>query len=213
MLWIGGRAALHFRMRLGWRIEQVLTARWNLGSLVGSDFVAMDYDPFYSARLRIARAKEHLQDLKTQIDRFFSEKPYTRIIEPDPDDTHEIHKIRLTKRFPFRWRILATEVIEHARSSLDHATWAAAYLKTRNPNLEFGTFPFVRSVDCIDAKIKGVSKDCPAEIQALLREFEPYKGGNEVLYVLNDMCNLSKHALVTFMAKAWASGEMRGLPP
>jgi hypothetical protein len=172
----------------------------------------MDFDQFYSARLRLARAKEHLQDLDSQIDRFFSEKPYTRIVEPDPDGIHKILKIRLTKRFPFRWRILATEIIEHARSSLDHATWAAAWLNTKNPNLEFGVFPFVKDGAKLAERINGASKDCPAEIRALLRTFKPYKDGdgNKLLYALSDMCNLSKHALVTFMPKAWATGKIRG---
>jgi hypothetical protein len=172
----------------------------------------MDYDPFYSARIRIARAQEHIQDLETHIGRFFGEKPYTRIVEADPNGTHEIHKIRLTKRFPFRWRLLATEVIEHARASLDHATWATAYLRTKNPNFRFGLFPFASDAAHLAAKIKGISKDCPPEIQALLAMFKPYKGGNDLLFVLNDLCNLSKHALITFMASAWASGEIRSIP-
>ena len=171
---------------------------------------AIEPNSFYSAKLRIARAQEHLRDLEAKIISFFGEKPYTRVAEPDPNGTHEIHKIRLTKRFPFRWRILATEVIEHTRSSLDHATWVSAYLHTRNPNLKFGLFPFARDATKIDHRIKGVSKDCPPQIQALLRTFEPYQGGNDLLFFLNDMCNLSKHALITFVANATASGTIRG---
>jgi hypothetical protein len=167
-------------------------------------------DSFYSAKLRLTRADEHLTDLKARIVTFSDEKSYTQIAEPDPDGIHEIHKIRLTKTFPFRWRVLATEVIEHARASLDHATWATAYLHTRNPNLEFGVFPFASDETKIDNRIRGVSKDCPPEIQALLRTFKPYRGGNDLLFVLNDMCNLSKHALVTFMAKAVAAGTIKG---
>jgi hypothetical protein len=178
---------------------------------VGSDFAIMDYDPFYSARLRIARAQEHLQDLETQINSFFGEKPYTRVVEDDPDGIHEIHKIRLTRRFPFRWRILATEIVEHARSSLDHATWASAYLRTNNPNLEFGVFPFASDATKLANRIKGVSKDCPPEIQALLGRLQPYKGGNDLLFALNDLCNLSKHALIMFIAGATAMGEIQGV--
>jgi hypothetical protein len=98
-------------------------------------------DGFYSAKLRIVRAQEHLNDLKAQINRFFGEKPYSRIVEPDPNGTHKIYKIRLTKPFPFRWRILATEIIEHSRASLDHATWASAFLY----NLVFSRSPIMQS--------------------------------------------------------------------
>jgi hypothetical protein len=167
-------------------------------------------DSFYSAKLRLARAQQHLNDLKTHIDNFFRENPYTRIAEPDPDGVHEIHKIRLASRFPFLWRILATEIIEHARASLDHATWASAYLHTKNPNLEFGVFPFASDETALVNRIKGTSKDCPPEIQALLRTFQPYPRGNELLFALNDMCNLSKHALLTFMANATMTGVVTG---
>lgn len=170
-------------------------------------------DAFYSAKLRLTRAQEHLDDLIAQIDRFFSEKPYTRITDPDGNGTHEIYKIRLTKPFPFRWRILATEIIEHARASIDHATWASAYLYKRDPNVEFTTFPFSDSVERLVNRIKGVSKDCPPAIQELIMEFKPYDGGNGLLCILNDMCNLSKHALVTFIAGARVGGVVRMASP
>jgi hypothetical protein len=171
---------------------------------------ADDNDAFYSAKLRIRRAQEHFDDLKAQISSFFAEKPYTRIVEPDPNGTHEIHKIRLTKRFPLRWRILATEVIEHLRATLDHATWATAYLRTGNPNVEYGLFPFSNNATNFENRMRGLSKDCPPEIQALLRTFEPYKGGNDLLYMLNDMCNLSKHALIAFIGAANTNVQITG---
>jgi hypothetical protein len=167
-------------------------------------------DNFFSAKLRLTRAEEHLNDLITRIDGFFSEKPYTKIAEPDPDGIHETHKIRLTKRFPFRWRVLATEVIEHARASLDHATWICGWLSTQNPNIEQVAFPFARTAGDLDNSIRRRSKNLPPEIQALLRSFQPYQGGNDDLFVLNDLCNLSKHALVTFMPRAAATGTISG---
>jgi len=171
---------------------------------------ALGPDAFYSAKLRIGRAQEHLADLEARFNSFFSEKPYTRITEPDPNGTHEIYKLRLTKQFPFRWRILATELIEHARASIDHATWASAYLHTRNPDLKFGVLAFVRKPEHFEARLKGASKDCPPEIQAFLSTLKPYQGGNDLLWIMNDMCNLSKHALVTFLAGATVSGTIKG---
>jgi hypothetical protein len=167
-------------------------------------------DAFYSAKLRLTRAEEHLNDLKAQIDRFFAEKPYTRFPEPDPNGTHKVYKIRLTQRFPFRWRILATEIIEHARASIDHATWASAFLKTGDPNLKFGLFVFSKDPTKLDERIKGWSKDCPIEVQDIIRDFKPYDGGNGLLCVLNDMCNMSKHALTAFVAGARVGGEIKG---
>jgi hypothetical protein len=170
-----------------------------------------EFDPFYSAKVRIDRAKKHLNDLEAEIDQFFAKNPYTPIVEPDPDGVHQIHKLKFTQRFPFIWRILSTEIVEHLRSALDHATWATVYLKTGNPNLEQAAFPFAKTATDLDNSMRRRSKDVPTEIQALLRTFQPYEGGNDILYFLNNLCNLSKHALITFMGVTALDGEIRGV--
>jgi hypothetical protein len=169
-----------------------------------------DDDPFSSAGARISRAQEHLEILQAQISSFFDERPYIHVVEADPNGTHDIHKIRVTKPFPLQWRILATEIIEHLRAALDHVVWVTAYLATANPNVEFATFPFSNNSANFENRMKGLCKDVPSEIQALLRTFEPYKGGNDLLYTLNDMCNLSKHALVTLVGCATSGGQIKG---
>jgi hypothetical protein len=80
----------------------------------------------------------------------------------------------------------------------------------QDPDLEFGTFSFSNNPINLANRIKGSSKDCPIEIQDLMKTFEPYDGGNGLLCVLNDMCNLSKHALTTFVAGARAGGAISG---
>ena len=170
-----------------------------------------DNDPFYSAKLRIARAQEHLETLETQISTFFAEKPYVHIVEPDPNGTHEIHKIRLTKPFPFLWRILATEIVEHLRASLDQVTWQTVLLATGNPNSSQAAFPFGKTAVDFENSIRRRSKDIPAQIQALIRTFEPYEAGKgQLLYMLNDMCNLSKHSLIALIGAATTQGKISG---
>jgi hypothetical protein len=165
---------------------------------------------FYSAHLRIERAEEHLKDLETRIDKFFGKKPYATVTEPDPDGLHEIHKIKFTERFPFRWRILATEVVEHARASLDHATFASHLASGGHPDARNVAFPFGRTAADLDNSIKGRSKDLPTEIQARVRNFNAYESGNGPLYYLNELCNISKHAMISFAAGAILDMEIEG---
>jgi hypothetical protein len=154
---------------------------------------------FYSAHVRLDRAKEHLDDLEAQIDQFFRKKPYTKVAEPDPDGVHEIHKFKFTERLPFRWRVLATEVIEHARASLDHATFAAHLAARGHPDARYVAFPFGRTPADLDNSMKGRSKELLPEIQTLLRSLDCYEGGNELLYILNNLSNVTKHALIALM--------------
>jgi hypothetical protein len=169
---------------------------------------ALGPDSFYSAKLRIGRAQEHLEDLEAKIDSFLAEKPYARVVDPDPDGIHEIYKIRLTKPLPFRWRILATEIIEHLRSSLDHAVWASAYLNTGSLT-ELNVFPFSSDPIKFENRMKGLCKEVPSAVQALVRAFKPYPGGNNDLCILNEMSGASKHVLVAFVACATRGGQIR----
>lgn len=168
------------------------------------------FNPFYSAYLRIKRAEEHLDDLEAQINEFFAANPYIVAVEDDPDGIHQIHKIQFTQRFPFRWRILATEIIEHLRAALDHATWVTGHLSSGNPDIQQVAFPFAGVSDKLDDSIRRRSKNLPPEIIALLRTFHPYQGGNEALSMLNDLCNQCKHVLVAFIAHAARDLQITG---
>jgi hypothetical protein len=172
--------------------------------------VALPTDPLYSARLRIGRADELLDQLVADIDRFFGENPTRYISEPDPNGTHVIHKIKVLERFPIQWRILATEIIEHLRASLDHATFATFFLATGKLESNYSAFPFGKTATDLDNSVRGRSKDLCPEIQALLRAFNAYKGGNDLLYTLNDLANDCKHGLIAFIGGAIAGGEIRG---
>jgi hypothetical protein len=111
---------------------------------------------------------------------------------------------------------LATEIVEHLRAALDHATWATAWLKTGDPYIEQVAFPVAKTAADLDNSMRRRSKNLPPEIQAMLRTFQPYEGGNDALYTLNVLCNTSKHALVAFIAAAvfdfQISGTAAGIP-
>jgi hypothetical protein len=130
------------------------------------------------------------------------------IAEPDADKAYEIHKLVLSDRFPIKWRVLATEVVEHLRAALDHAAFATFFLSTRRFDTNHAAFPFGKSASDLDNGVKGRNKDCPAEIQALLRSFNAYEGGNDLLYTLNELANDSKHGLITFIGGAIEGGEL-----
>jgi hypothetical protein len=130
------------------------------------------------------------------------------IAEPDADKAYEIHKLVLSDRFPIKWRVLATEVVEHLRAALDHAAFATFFLSTRRFDTNHAAFPFGKSASDLDNGVKGRSKDCPAEIQALLRSFNAYEGGNDLLYTLNELANGSKQGLITFIGGALAGGQL-----
>jgi hypothetical protein len=169
------------------------------------------FDPFFSAKLRFRRAQEHLTQFVREEHDFFAENPGGYACEPDTDGAYQIHKIKFTKRFPPRWSVLATEIVEHFRSSLDHAAFAT-FLADRGPDAKsnFAAFPIAKTAPDLERGIKGRSKDLREEILSVIRGLQPYKGGNDALYTLNELCNVSKHGLITLMAGAISSFELSG---
>jgi hypothetical protein len=170
--------------------------------------VALPIDPLESAKLRIGRAENLLNQFVAELERFFDENPPSYAPDLNLEKTHVIHKLTIPNRFPIEWNILATEIIEHLRASLDHAAFATFRWSTGRMDSNYAAFPFGRSAIDLDNSVRGRSKDCPKEIQTLLRSFNAYQGGNDLLYTLNNLANDSKHELVPFVAGAIVGGEI-----
>jgi hypothetical protein len=57
-------------------------------------------------------------------------------------------------------------------------------------------FPFADSATNLEDVIRKRCKDLPNEVHALFRSFKPYKGGDDLLWALNRICNANKHRLL-----------------
>jgi hypothetical protein len=168
--------------------------------------VALPTDPLYSAKLRIERAEELLDQLFADQNRFFEQATVTEVVELDADETHELYKLAVSERFPIKWRVLATEIV--LRAALDHAAFATFFLRSGGLDTKYAAFPFGKSASELDKIVKGRSRDCPKEIQTLLRSFNAFEGGNDLLYTLSKLANASKHGLITFIGGALAGGQL-----
>lgn len=156
-------------------------------------------DPFASPKRRIARAKKHIDDFDARMKAFFETDPYAHVTEADPNGAENLHKVKLTKPIPGELGDIAAETIEGLRSSLDQAVYATAVANGRaNPTSAY--FPIADSVDDLANVIKGRCKHVPPDIITLLRAFNPHKGGNDVIWALNKLCNINKHRLLVGFA-------------
>ena len=129
--------------------------------------VAWITDPFFSAKLRIERANEHLDVLSKDFDQFLRKNPGEYVAEPNAAGVHTVYKIKFRERFPIKWRVIATEIIEHSRSSLDQATYVTFCLATGQANSNFVAFPFGKTVTDLDNSVKGRRKDLPRKSKRL----------------------------------------------
>lgn len=156
-------------------------------------------DIFESSKLRLSRANEHILAFKERQSAFLKAKEWSDIIESDASGANYLHKVRFTKPFPGNdFAIIATEAIEHLRASLDHAAYAVAVASgIAAPKSAY--FPFAQDAAGLQTVIKGRCKDIPSGIVTLFCSFQPYKGGNNLLFALNSVCIANKHRELTQM--------------
>ena len=152
-------------------------------------------DPFYSSKYSITRAKHHISDFERQIVEFDNTNPYIFIIDTDADTSEQIHKVKLVKPMPDALPAIASDTVHNLRSALDQTIYALKLISGNTAN-ESTLFPFADNAANFQNTVKGRCKQLPKEIVALICAFQPYKGGNNLLWALNKLSNTNKHAIV-----------------
>jgi hypothetical protein len=147
-----------------------------------------------NSRRQIARAKEHCADVERKFKAFWDGHKQTPFFEPDPQRSeYEILKIRIEDPIPIdSFADSAHDAVTNLRSSLDSAGYALAEGSGRS-RLRSTGFSFANSAAELENQIKGRSKDIPEEIYPIFRAYQPYRGGNDTLWALNEACNAHKH--------------------
>lgn len=72
---------------------------------------------------KLARARENIEALDSEMERFFKESDYPVLPDDDYDTLMkalEYHQVRMV---PPRCGVLAGEIIHHLRSCFDHIVW------------------------------------------------------------------------------------------
>lgn len=146
-------------------------------------------DPFESSRRKIARAKQHIQNFKRHVGRFEKKEPYKPLAELDPQSPNtRVHKVKLVEPLPVVLGEIVADAVGNLREALDLAGYAVAVAsgsKTENTY-----FPFAKDRAHFNF---GRCKDLPQDIQTLFGAFKPYLGGNDMLWAINQICNVKKH--------------------
>lgn len=162
--------------------------------------------PFRDSKYTLAHAKRRLAEFEGEVAAFLNSNPYAKVIEQNADGTEDLYKIKLVKPMPIGLPGVAFDTVNNLRAALDQAGFAAA--RAAGNNGREAHFPFRENSTEMQGTIrqhaggKGPSKDIPAEIFTLMVAFQPYKGGNDLLWALNKLCNTQKHKIVVPMAIA-----------
>ena len=149
---------------------------------------------FHNAFRKIARAGEQLAHLEREIGEFIEDDCYEIAVEPDPQHPgYELHKVILIRFMAPCIRELAASVAENLRGALDEAV-AVVATASSGVNASSQRVLFADSAEGFEKRIEVHAEQIPVEIRALLRGFQPYQGGNDLLFALNALCDAGERA-------------------
>jgi hypothetical protein len=154
-------------------------------------------DPFRNPKRRLARVKHHIAQLERDIDEIFSPDLLAQETSIEYIGIHKakIIKFRQVRDIPDHVGDTAVEALDGIRSALDTACSAsAAALGVSEP--KYAYFPLADTKEQLDNVIKGRCKDIHPDVVELLRTFEPYEGGNKLLWALNRVRRQNQHHIL-----------------
>ncbi|CAG9933683.1 conserved protein of unknown function [Candidatus Nitrotoga arctica] len=152
-------------------------------------------DPFNSSKRRISRAKVHIHDLNGRINKFLVDYPCSHAVETDTNGIDQLHKIKFSTTIPDSFGEIAADALENLRAALDQAGYAVAVAAgVGDPRKAY--FPIGDDAMNLESIITMNCKNIPSEIVAIFRGFQPYQGGNDLIWALNKANNINKHRLL-----------------
>ena len=145
---------------------------------------------FASAKHSLRRGQYHALDLAQRLNALnrpnTSEKFATLVVDPQPDGATETIKVRFHPLFRYEFPSIVFDAVSNFRACLDQMIYTIAVPRGL-------PLPIGKDAAWAIKRIDGIEY-LPPEILTVFRSFNPYKGGNDTLWALNELCNIKKHA-------------------
>ncbi|EFH10865.1 hypothetical protein HMPREF0731_2913 [Pseudoroseomonas cervicalis ATCC 49957] len=149
--------------------------------------------PFRGSRLKIERAKHHLDSLQKQIEDYIYSKPFKIGIKDN--GWRYGPKIKIERDPPFFLPTIIGDIVHNLRVSLD--LLASDLVRINGGNTKGVYFPFCESSKDLKSTIKQRNLHrASVEAQNLIISLKPYKGGNSLLRALHDLDITDKHKML-----------------
>lgn len=172
-------------------------------------------DPFYSSKFGIEWAQGRLSEFIREMDVFREHAHDYCLIasELDADGSEKHLKFKLLKPLSSAFLGHTVDCVSSLRAALDQASFSVARLNgTLNTVSGVPYFPIRDSdVELERTAMPTIEKFLPKEISDLMRGFKPYKGGNNLIWALNKLCNTNKHGMIQPLPIARGGGFAEGV--
>ncbi len=175
-------------------------------------------NPFDGPRIKLKRARRHIQELGQEIDQHFSRIPIVAILSVRETDQGGRYQTTLATRLGIPDEIPAIfgDAIHNLRVALDIMANDVVALAGVVPKGVY--FPFANDETGLTEQINSKMRGAPQDVRALVRSLKPYKGGNVPLRAIHDLDIRDKHIAAIAAAISGTTPEFKavvipGQPP
>ena len=165
-------------------------------------------DSLAGARLKLDRARDHLETLGKELAAFNAGEPYRIAHEPNADGSEHIFRAEVRKEPPLFLRVIIGDALQNMRSTLEHLAWGLTPLSTRQTDERSIGFPICTSRQAFEQTDKnspsgyntrtGMHKiwTMDPKVRAAIKQLQPYMSGDPYehpLFLLNELARIDRH--------------------
>lgn len=160
---------------------------------MGVNVVAFD-----TARAKILRAKQHVDDVEATIRGYQATNPYELVVADEPETGNRVIKVgRIREPIPVALRLLIGDAAHNLRSALDHFAYCAVPTPTAQTAFPVWRKPRTPSALDLQSLVRGKLQGASNGLVAALTAMQPYCGGSdEYVWAVDYLDITDKHRLL-----------------
>jgi hypothetical protein len=149
--------------------------------------------PFTGPKLKLARGRKHVADLKAEISDYLSRDNWAVVLERHKQ-TGECRIALRGRLIPDDFSAIFGDAVHNLRTALDILANDLVALSGATPKKVY--FPFADSGEALEPQIQSKMKGASPDVLNIIRSLKPYRGGNELLRAIHDLDIRDKHVAI-----------------
>jgi hypothetical protein len=154
----------------------------------------------YAPKLKIRRAKQHINELWRSVEKFMHDRPFRIVIQHRPKLGEYLIVTKRYRLIPDSWSLIIGDAVHNLWSALDLTIYAMA--SDRAPDPHELMFPFVREEKNLVGRIESTQVNfAGTQVVEYIRWLKPYRDGHPILNGIFRLDARDKHRLLILTAQ------------
>lgn len=147
------------------------------------------------ARIKLARAARHLDELREATHRYLESRPFHVV------RNGTVYSVKIVQTVPPEWGAIVGDVVHNLRSALDLLAWQLVEAGGGTPSRDT-CFPVSQAPNTSESSLQRALAGASPSAFRFIRRLKPYPGGNETLVRLHAVDIVDKHHVILVVGAA-----------